>query len=210
MKTIGTLKRANVQVRRHNDRHPGLAFWLPAIALSLMASLATPASGALIVNFSVTGTTSENWWGFFEIGQSNKLIGDLGNISKISARTDSLSVEFNPGNFQALPDDQNIQSVEWYFAGEGVYDSVKFAFAEALNPSTTWDDLSIEPSSLDATEYSGFLGQGAGITFETTGGSSTFEVVPEPSSITLAGLIGVGAIVIMRRRAKRRKQNQAE
>ncbi len=209
MKTIGSLKPAKAQVHQHNDRHPRRMFWLPALALTVIAYLATPASGAPIVNFSVTGTTSgDNWWGFFEIGQSNKFIGDLGNISKIYAQTDSVSVEFNPGNFQALPDDQNIRSIEWYFAGPGVYESVKFAFAEALNPNTTWDDLSIEASLLHADAFSGF--QGAGESFDTKGGSLEFQVVPEPSSMTLAGLIAVSAIVMMRRRAKRRKQNQAE
>ncbi len=211
MKTIGTLKRANVQVRRHNERHAGRAFWLPAIALSLMASLATPAPGALIVNFSVTGTTSGgNWSGFFDIVDENLQIwqNTSVNINTIFAENQgqTVNVSFSPDDLIREPADDppnppgSFTSLDWFRSSP--FTQLFFDFSSGgPEVNATWAGLVGQTFGLSDSSESGFTD------FETLGGSVTFssdsdpEVIPEPSTLAVASLfLGIGVFVMRRRR----------
>jgi len=195
------------KTHRFSVRRLLCALALVAFVCGLL-TIPTPANGALIISFNVTGTTNNNnWEGKFYFSESfdaeTSAISHIASISKITATNGLEAIEFKPDSTEPQHGSGNLEGIDWYSSvpGGGI---VFFRFAASAEPITLltpWQDVAGKSYDLDSSS-SGF--EKASTTHDSTGGSLEFgQVVPEPSSMTLAALILGATAVFARRRVKR-------
>lgn len=195
------------------NRQRARILWLAALILGL-GGIASPASAALIISFSVTGGDAD-WSGSFEVDDGNQLvlggaptwIEPVSNVRNVHATNGSQSINFTPEMqiVAHIEEDPDLPlMVGWTtsdFGTAGFYFS--FKLPPPLTTTTTWNDFVGQSHDLELSSFWG-SGLSAG-DFSTSSGQVTFQsqAIPEPSSMTLAALLlGIGAVVA-RRRAKR-------